>query len=67
MLNKLYLPLNVLSASEGSKFDSLYVIRSAGDSLVLWRVVVLKTSKKSLRTIVQIIFFFRSFEISQNI
>ena len=56
-----YLPLTVFTASKGS-FHILFFITAAG-------VVSCGGPKKSLRTsfIVQIIFFFTSFEISKNI
>ena len=57
-----YLPLNVLIASKGSNLYILFAITAAG-------VVPCGGRKKSPRTssIVQIIFLFRSFEISKDI
>ena len=57
-----YLPLNVFTASKGSNLYILLDITAAG-------VVSCVGPKKSPRTssIVQIIFLFRSFEISKNI
>ena len=57
-----YLPLNVLTASRGSNPYILFAITAAG-------VVPCGGPKKSPRTssIVQIIFLFRSFEISKGI
>ena len=57
-----FLPLNVFTASKGSKFYILFAITVAG-------VVPCGGPKKSPRTssIVQIIFSFRSFEISKDI
>ena len=54
-----YLPLNVFTASKGSNLYYLFAITAAG-------VVPCGGPKKSPRTssIVQIIFLFRSFEIS---
>ena len=57
-----YPPLNVLIASKGSNLYILFAITAAG-------VVPCGGRKKSHRTssIVQIIFLFRSFEISKDI
>ena len=57
-----FLPLNVFTASKGSNFYILFAITAAG-------VVPCGGPKKSPRTssIVQIIFSFRSFEISKAI
>ena len=57
-----YLPLNVFAASKGSNLYILFAITAAG-------VVPCGGPKKSPRTssIVQIIFLFRSFEISKDI
>ena len=57
-----YLPLNVLIASKGTNLYILFAITAAG-------VVPCGGRKKSPRTssIVQIIFLFRSFEISKDI
>ena len=57
-----YLPLNVFTASKGSNLYILFAITAAG-------VVPCGGRKKSPRTssIVQIIFLFRSFEISKDI
>ena len=57
-----YLPLNVLIAFKGSNLYILFAITAAG-------VVPCGGRKKSPRTssIVQIIFLFRSFEISKDI
>ena len=56
-----YLPLNVFTASKGSNLYILFAITAAG-------VVPCGGRKKSPRTssIVQIIFLFRSFEISKE-
>ena len=57
-----YLPLNVFTASKGSNHNILFAITAAG-------VVSFGGPKTSPRTssIVQIIFLFRSFEISNDI
>ena len=57
-----YLPLNVFTASKGANLYILFTITAAG-------VVPCGGPKKSPRTssIVQIIFLFRSFEISKDI
>ena len=57
-----YLPLNVFTASRGSNLYILFAITAAG-------VVPCGGPKKSPRTssVVQIIFLFRSFEISKGI
>ena len=57
-----YIPLNVFIASKGSKLYTLFAITTAG-------AVPCGGPKKSPRTspMVQIIFLFRSFEISKNI
>ena len=59
---KFYIRLNVLTASKGSNFYILFAITAAG-------VVPCGGRKEPPRTsfIVQIIFLFRSFEISQDI
>ena len=56
-----YLPLNVFAASKGSNLYILFAITAAG-------VVPCGGPKKSPRTssIVQIIFLFRSFQISKD-
>ena len=57
-----YLPLNVYTASKGSNLNILFAITAAG-------VVPCGGPKKSPRSssIVQIIYLFRSFEISKDI
>ena len=57
-----FLPLNVFTASKGSNHYILFAVTAAG-------VVPCGGPKKSPRTssIVQIIFLFRSFEISKDI
>ena len=57
-----YLPLNVFTALKGSNLYILFAVTAAG-------VVPCGGSKKSPRTssIVQIIFLFRFFEISEDI
>ena len=57
-----YLPLNVFTALKGSNHYILFAVTAAG-------VVPCGGPKKSPRTssIVQIIFLFRSFEISEDV
>ena len=57
-----YLSFNIFTASKGSSFYILFAISTTG-------VVPCSGPKNSPRTssIVQIIFFFRSFELSKNI